>query len=254
MNLKKITLNKTFYKSIDQVDFYIPEGVSFARTSPVYCHKDGQVDMITIIECSEQDEENLNNVNKWLSFERIDKYLIIKLLSVDDSEDIPRCSIKELNNKYDLSEYFLVELDPDYRLVYIGKIKGIDNSENILIDLVEVYGHSYSEKFHKTINFNYSLPMDRLQSYSSHYSNKIIKSKKAKTIFYTIVSRYLKDTGIEWTNEYVDENLDIEYIHRLAKDGIKQIGISGNTNTSDYIENFEKLKKTVELINNWFNV
>lgn len=254
MELKKVTISKCFYNSRETVDFFLPKGLAFARAYPRIGHYDGQVDMISIFECSEEDEEKLDSANRWLSIHRLDKYVIVTMKSVDDTNEIPVCSIEELNDKYDLSEYFIVELDADYKFIYIAKIKGIVNSENLLVDLVDIYGEPYSIKLLKKIHFNTELPIDRLgESYSDHYSNRLLKTEKAKKIYYTSISRYLNETGIDWQNEYVDENLDIDYVHRLAQEGVEQIGVLTNTKTGDFIESFSRLSKNIELINNWFD-
>ena len=255
MKLKKYTLTKAFYNERKDVDFYLPEGLVFVRVYPSRLHYDNQVDMLSIIECSKEDENLIYKKNHWISTYRLGKYLIIILNSVNDSEEIPQCTLEELNNKYDLTEYFIIEFDSEYNLLYIAKIKGLSDSENLLVDCVDI-GLMFSNKKLQSINVNTDLPIDRLYTncFSDHQNIKILNNDKAKTIFYTLISRYLKETGIEWRNEFVDDTLDINYIKNLY-DNVEKIKIGEITddNFSSVIDVLQKDIKIFEKINKWLD-
>lgn len=257
MNLKKYTLTRAFYNEKKDVDFYLPEGLAFARIYASSMHYDEQIDMLSIMECSEEDEKLIQEKNHWLSTYRLGKYIFITLYSVNDSKDIPQCTLEELNNKYDLTEYFILEFDSEYNLLFIAKVKGFVNSKNILGDNVDVKA-MFSNEYLRNIYINTSIPIDRLNTnmLSQHRTTKILNSNRAKTIFYTLISRYLKETGIEWRNEFVDDNLDIEYIKNLY-DNTENIKIGEimdkDGNLNNILEVIEKDKRVFEEINKWLN-
>ncbi|MCH5167417.1 MAG: hypothetical protein J1F35_05930 [Erysipelotrichales bacterium] len=256
MNLKKYTLTKGFYSEKKDVDFYLPEGLAFARTYPSSMHYDDQIDMLSILECSEEDEELIYDKNHHISTYRLGKYIIITINSVNDSKDIPECSLEELNNKYDLTEYFILEFDNEYNLLYIAKVKGLINSKNIFVDNIDVKAIFFNE-YLRNININTSMSIDRLYSntFSDHRKMKILNSNKAKIIFYTLISRYLKETGIEWRNEFVDDNLDIDYIKKTYDkfETIKIGELIDKDDINNIVEVIEKDIRVFDDINKWLN-
>lgn len=193
MKLKNYKVNKCFYSGRQGVSINLPEGLTFARVYPSGAHYEGQKDMISIFECSEEDENILTKNNSYIHTYRLDKYVIITITAIDDNEDIPRCELEELNNKYDLSKYFIVEFDHEYRILYIAKVKGFIDTSNILTDVVEI-NVMFSNQKAQNININTNLPIDRLGGYVSLRQTRVLSGDKPKKIFYTqdILYTYIK--------------------------------------------------------------
>lgn len=209
------TLIRAAYNHKEKLEIECPDSQEWVE---VYCqhgHYDNQNDYITVTkELSEWMKQSI-----FVSYYKFGDIYFVKLNSIDTDNTLNKISLEVFNERLnkDFAEYVGMCYDKYYRISYLIKLKQFNKWGELECDFLNY--SVLSGQTNETIEINKGVHLNFIHenSYGSTYICRYSKSDKYKIFWNTLLSRYLAKLGVNFTNEYVDKNLDLDTAYNIGQ-------------------------------------
>ena len=245
METKTYNVVKAFYSERTSVEIKIIDGLRWFETYCTQLYYDGQIDLVSLVEKSDEIDEWLDNTN-YIDFTEVGPYYFLAIHSIDKDNDIPRCSKEEFHNMVDWDNLYIVQYDQNnYNPYSVVHIIDINSSKEFICD--NVIWRNIFDSLQKTsfVNVKSVVPFDNLQTghFQRIFVNKSMFGETGARFYYTMLRLVLSKLNIDFENIHIDMSVTWDnYIEKLCPEDILEMKRIKNE--------YEEIKSMCELIKN----
>ena len=256
--MKEYKFNKGFYNEKQEVTIDIPEDIKWVKVHSMGPHFVGQSDYFAIIPYSEDEDAWFNNWN--IDKHKIGNSLILSICAVDDN-DLPLQSLDDFNKqvKEYLNGYYGICVDKYYRIHWIFQLVKFDHCGRPICNVI-VCNCMAGTHTHQLL-INEEMPIENITEnrFGSTYNIYVKNSEHYKKIWYSMIFKYLEEMNlfsddflIAYNNQFINKNLNIDYIADLAKQ-LEDIKYEENDGKIE-ISMPKKNERIISEIKNWLEI